>query len=465
MFTVEQALKSVNSYFKLQNFIIENAFLFGDTAFKVVLNLLSRVDYSLKNAISVMSFTELQTRTSKSVSALQKAIKELENKGLITKISGKYDKEFARYHRAILFQQPQKVLRSYNEINAYDLSGLLILAGLYYKLLELYEKELVIEFFYQVKRHYETTAKSLINMISGAFYTAPDTSIGICLLGKSEGEIYLLGKSDIPNRQIRYTYIGKSDIPNRQKTISKDLNHTHTHTPHDGNDFEEEGLNSNSKVEVEPPPIEPEPDKKAVDIPDMPKVATRKGKGKNKNSYNPPEDTKPPQQSLDTQGQKKDKNSSSKPNPIQEIDEELKRFILDDLAKKEQEGAIRNMNAVFRTLTDADIEAYKQKYKAFLKEKMKETHKIIRLELQAVQDEKTAVEIFKDIFKTTDPEAIKNEIKKRKYKIVKNRALNKHFVFILFEKAIAEYVYRKAINLMLSVELYDAGEYESFFNS
>ncbi len=452
MFTVEQALKSVNSYFKLQNFIIENAFLFGDTAFKVVLNLLSRVDYSLKNAISVMSFTELQTRTSKSVSALQKAIKELENKGLITKISGKYDKEFARYHRAILFQQPQKVLRSYNEINAYDLSGLLILAGLYYKLLELYEKELVIEFFYQVKRHYETTAKSLINMISGAFYTAPDTSIGICLLGKSEGEIYLLGKSDIPNRQIRYTYIGKSDIPNRQKTISKDLNHTHTHTPHDGNDFEEEGQKGNSSENCTEPP--------KVATPQLPNASAYPP-----NAYNPPDEIKTPQQSVDTQGQKKDKNSSSKPNPIQEIDEELKRFILDDLAKKEQEGAIRNMNAVFRTLTDADIEAYKQKYKAFLKEKMKETHKIIRLELQAVQDEKTAVEIFKDIFKTTDPEAIKNEIKKRKYKIVKNRALNKHFVFILFEKAIAEYVYRKAINLMLSVELYDAGEYESFFNS
>jgi DNA-binding MarR family transcriptional regulator/protein required for attachment to host cells len=445
MFTVEQALKSVNSYFKLQNFIIENSYLFGDTAFKVILNLLSRVDYSLKNAISVMSFTELQTRTSKSVSALQKAIKELENKGLITKISGKYDKEFARYHRAILFQQPQKVLRSYNEINAYDLSGLLILAGLYYKLLELYEKELVIEFFYQVKRHYETTSKSLINMIAGAFYTAPDTPIGICLLGKSEGEIYLLGKSDIPNRQIRYTYIGKSDIPNRQKTISKDLNHTHTHTPHGEHDFEEEGQKEKITDGTEPP---------KVATPQLP------------NAYNPPDEIKDPPQSVDTQGQKKDKNSSSKPNPIQEIDEELKRFILDDLAKKEREGAIKSVNAILKSLTIDDIEIYRQKYEEFLKEKhmkeMKEKYKVCRIEMDIVKDKQKAISLFGDIFKTTDYEAIKNEIKKRKYKVVKSK-IGKQYIFVLFEKVIAEYIYDRAIDMMLKVDIYEYAEYESFF--
>lgn len=378
MFTVKEALKSVNSYFQVQNFIIENAFLFGDTSFKVILNLLSRVDYSLRNTITVMSYPELQSRTGKQRSSLQAAISELEKKGFIRKISGKYDPEFARFHRALLYQQPQKVIRSYNEVNAYDLAGLFILVALYQKLLQYYEKHLVVDFLYQLKKHYEITQKPIIDAVLGAFYTSPDIPIGIYLIGKSGGEIYQIGKSDLPNYVNLIYQIGKSDLPIGKEPYPysrKQETHTHT-TPHDGNDFEEEGLNSNSKVEVETPPIEPEPDKKAVDIPDMQKVATRKGKGKNKNSYNPPEDTKPPQQSLDTQGQKQEKNfSPPEPKSSIKIDDELKRYIQEDLLEQEKAGKINSAQAIWKSLTDEDIEIYRKKYEEYLKEKAEQERK------------------------------------------------------------------------------------------
>jgi len=305
-------LKKLTNYLQVKDFIIENSHLFSDTAFKVILNLFLRVDFNLSNCLAVMSFSELRQRTAKTNQSLQRAIRELEKKGILTKISGKYSKTTAFQSRVVVYNSLQKPMRSYNETNVYDLTNLVILAGIFYKLRERYEPNDVREFFHQVRKHHELTGKPYLSILSGVLGQSGGMPIGIgvCLLGKSDMPI---GKSDMP--------IGKSDMPIGKEPIPVNQDHiTHTHTIR-SNDFEEERGDEAS----------PE--------------GTGKGSLNNKTENSTVKDYPP----ATTSGSN--------------IDNELKDFILKDLLKQEQEGKIQNANAVFKTLTEQDIEIYREKMK------------------------------------------------------------------------------------------------------
>jgi len=331
----QEALKSITKYFQVKDFIIENSHLFSDTAFKVILNLYQRVDYGLENFLSVMSFTELRQRTGKTNQSIQRALKELEKKGLIIKISGKYQKKEALQKRAELYKQIQRPLRSYNETNAYDLTGLFILAGIYYKLLEFFDDWSVKEFFHQVRKYSIETGQPYLSIVSGVLIPSEiqmgmPIGIGVCLIGKSDMPI---GKSDMP--------IGKSDMPIGKIPSSRvNANNTHTHhmpLPH--NSFNE---NKNHNTHTN---------------------KTLLGNGNRERN---------------SQGQ-----AQKSPKPP-EIEKELEEFILAELLKQEQEGKIKNANAILKTLTENDIEIYRRKFKMKKESQERQNYRVVVLTNKAL---------------------------------------------------------------------------------
>lgn len=377
------ALKNLTTYLQVKDFIIENSHLFSDTAFKVILNLFSRVDFKLSNCYAPMSFTELRQRTAKTNQSLQRAIKELERKGLIVKISGKHNPDTAIYTRAVAYNSLQKPVRSYNETNVYDLTNLVILAGIYYKLAENFDTHSVREFFHQVRKYNEITGKPYLSILAGVLITEENQG---GYANRHRG--MPIGKSDMPIG-IGVCLIGKSDMPIGKKPLPVNQNHIpHTHTTQDSVGDEVMELAEAGNEQSTP----------LSSTGNQPSKISAGGTFGYANKYN-------------------------------EIDEELKEYIMADLIRQEQEGKINSANAVFKTLTEQDIQLYKQRLKA-----EKEKHHLEQLKI---------LKILK-----TDWDKIKEKFKKaRTYS-------NQHSVYVLLRKETAEKLHER-LKDKISCELRD----------
>ena len=112
------------SYCQFLSELLEHNNLFAPKEFKIIVTLVKRLDYSMQNFNVAISLSELQQVSGLGKGSVLSALSQLEQLGLLQKISGKYDQEVAREIRRDIFQRPQKRTRSYNEVNIYNLSGL-----------------------------------------------------------------------------------------------------------------------------------------------------------------------------------------------------------------------------------------------------------------------------------------------------------------------------------------------------
>lgn len=332
---MQNELERITKHYEIVNFIINHSFLFSDTEFKLILTLLQRVSFSLENFYSVMSFSELRQRTGKTSSTLQYAIKTLESKGLLKKISGKENKNIAyEIRKKVFFNTEQQRVRSFNEVNVYNLEGLFKFVDFCLILSEKVSKQSLLEILHYIRKKYEKNIKPYQVILSEFFQKLLSTGFSekedteeIYLLGKLENEIYLLGKSDIPNRYIRYTYLGKSDIPNKvnNQKVNNQNQITHTHTT------------INKKTTVEGSAM-PSPEGKEI-----------KSEDENKNQN-------------DSYNDNNEKKTSKKGVCALVSNKELDEFIMEDLLKKEMEGKINNANAVRKSLKEEDVLMYCKRF-------------------------------------------------------------------------------------------------------
>ena len=369
---LEQALKQEYAYLKIQNFLINHSYLFSDSEFKVIMALYSMLDYQFKHTFVPVSQTELLKKTGKKRQRIYSILTNLEDKGLITKVSGKYAKELSLKLREEFFGREQKPLRSFNEKNVYNLLPLLELVIFLMQVEKILDSNTFFEFLHTAVRREGKTlmAKILAN--------AEDFGI------REEIAIYCHLKGD--------SNILSSDSNILQRPMQEPAtNNTHTHHTHDG--FEEREKQSQTSTN---------------------------------------EQTKPLKTEVKEKREKEYRGISDKRVLNVEIDEELKEYIMADLIRQEQEGKINSANAVFKTLTEQDIQLYKQRLKAEKEKCRLEQLKILKI--------------------------LKTDWDKIKEKFKKARTYSNHsYVYVLLKKETAEKAYER-LKDKISCELKDYTE-------
>ena len=432
---LQEALKIVNAHFMIYNFIAEHTYLFSDTALKVFLTLSSTVDYNFKSTIAVMSYPKISQKTWKKISSIQKAIEELESKGFIIKTSGKKDKALARYNRQLVYQKKQRPVRSYNEINTYDIRNFIILVACYYKFLEFYpkHKDIIDEIINNVVFTAEKQHINLIELLSYIFdeYLQPSK---ICLLNidknideiytncKSEEEIYINCKSDLHNMQIRFTQICKSDLHNLQKTIS-----SHQET----NDIYPLSHNQSKENERECDKYTEKEEKK--------KENENKERKKLQDNHNMTQISE-----INTTLDRRISNNN--------IPQEFWRFIMADLHRKERLGLIRSAEAVAYSLmkNPEKLVMYDAKYQQYV-ELIKDL-KVLKFHCSAV--ERYDIDY---VFQTDVSRMIEGKLEKGTM-VFKDD----NYLMVAYSEACEEYIER-ANEIGINMELEEYVKYEGVF--
>ena len=115
--------KEINPYFTALKTYLEIPGIFSPSAFVVLTHFFSAL--SPESKIVFKSYQNIKEFTCLEFHTIRTALKELYLKGMISYISGRYDKELAFKTRKLKFEEKAKRCRSHYEINAYDLSGAL----------------------------------------------------------------------------------------------------------------------------------------------------------------------------------------------------------------------------------------------------------------------------------------------------------------------------------------------------
>jgi len=115
--------KNVNPYFTALKAYLEIPGIFSPSAFVVLMHFFSAL--SPESKIVFKSYQNIKEFTCLEFHTIRTALKELYLKGMISYISGRYDKELAFKTRKQRFEEKAKKSRSFYEINTYDLTGAL----------------------------------------------------------------------------------------------------------------------------------------------------------------------------------------------------------------------------------------------------------------------------------------------------------------------------------------------------
>ncbi len=115
--------KEINPYFTALKTYLEIPGIFSPSAFVVLTHFFSAL--SPESKVIFKSYQNIKEFTCLEFHTIRTALKELYLKGMISYISGRYDKELAFKTRKLKFEEKAKRCRSHYEINAYDLGGAL----------------------------------------------------------------------------------------------------------------------------------------------------------------------------------------------------------------------------------------------------------------------------------------------------------------------------------------------------
>jgi len=321
MTSLEQALKQEYAYLKFQNFIITHSYLFSDSEYKVITSLYSMLDYSLQKTFVVVSQTELMICTGKRRQSIYSILERLEKRGFIVKISGKHNKELSLKLREEFFGRKQDKLRSFNEKNVYDLSQLLNVIAFLMRIEKMFSKIEFYEFLMSVVQNENETIQEKIIAVLKEYNLNDEIAI---LLSSQRGDSNILSSdSNILSSDSNILSSDSNIIAKTNPTTNPSTTHTH----HIG-DGKEEREKTSTGLSVSSTPAQKE-----------------------------------------QEAERYDKKEIAK-----EINPELRDFILADLQKQEQEGKIKNATAIFKTLTDEDIENYRKRFES---ENKKQQYKVL----------------------------------------------------------------------------------------
>jgi len=120
--------KEANPYFIALKTYLEIPRILNHAAYIVLTHFFHAL--SPESKIIFKSYRNIKKSTGLEYQTIRTALKELYLKGMISYISGRYDKELAFKARKQRFEEKAKKSRSFYEINTYDLTGALKFAWL-----------------------------------------------------------------------------------------------------------------------------------------------------------------------------------------------------------------------------------------------------------------------------------------------------------------------------------------------
>ena len=102
-------------------FSLENV---NSTSKLIILNLLKRQNWKLEHLFISVSYGQLTSDLSLKRGSISNSLKQLKENEIIEVMSGTTNKEKIRKIKEMIYNQTQKVTRSFHELNIYDLTPL-----------------------------------------------------------------------------------------------------------------------------------------------------------------------------------------------------------------------------------------------------------------------------------------------------------------------------------------------------